>query len=84
MFPAKGIKASTIANQHVEEVGKCHKVPLQLQNLNLQLNCYALPLKKVDIILATDSLMSSGTYSTNLQKQYMEFKWKGNKYRCMD
>ena len=81
VFPAKGLKASTITDQHIEEVGKCHKVALQIQNLNLQLDCYALPHKEVDLILGADWLTSLGTYSTNLQKQYMEFRWKGTKHR---
>ena len=66
VFPAKGLKALTIADQHIREVGKCHKVAVQ--NLNLQPDYYALPLKEVHLILSTDWLTSLGTYSTNLQK----------------
>ena len=80
VFPAKGLEASTIADQNITEVGKCHKVSLQIQTLHLQLNCIALPLKEVDMVLGTDWLASLGTYTTILQKQYMEFKWNGNEY----
>ena len=31
MFPAKGIKVSTIVDQNIEEVRKCHKVAVQIQ-----------------------------------------------------
>ena len=33
------------------------------------------------MVLGADWLASLGTYSTNLQKQYMEFKCNGSKYR---
>ena len=81
VFPAKELKASTIVDQNVEEVEKCHQVSLQIQNLHLQLNCISLPLKEIDMVLGADWLASLGTYSTNLQKQYMEFKWNGSEYR---
>ena len=68
MFPAKGFKALTITNQHIKEVGKFHKVAVQIQNLNLQLDCFALPLKEVDLILGADWLTLLGTYSTNFTK----------------
>ena len=54
MFPAKGIKVSTIVDQNIEEVRKCHKVAVQIQILNLHLDYYALPLKEVDLILGAN------------------------------
>ena len=69
VFPAKRLKSSTIVDQDIEEVGKCHKAVVQIQNLNLQLDCFVLPLKEVDLILGDDWLTSLGMYSTNLQKQ---------------
>ena len=77
----KGLEASTIPDQNITEVGKCHKVPLHIQNLHLQLKCISLPLKEVGMVLGIDWLASLGTYSTNIQKHYMEFKCNGSKYR---
>ena len=61
-------------------MGKCHKVAVQIQNLHLQLNCIVSLLKEVGMVLGVNWLASLGTYSTNLQKQYMEFKCNGSKY----
>ena len=35
----------------IEKVGKCHKVKLQIQNYNLELEFYAVPLGGVDAVL---------------------------------
>ena len=54
VFPTKGLKASTIIDQHREELRKCHKVVVHIQNLNRQLDFYGLTLNEVDLILGVD------------------------------
>ena len=48
-------------------LGKCHKVPLQVQDLNLQIKCYSLPLKGLDTVLGVEWIMQLSTYTTKLQ-----------------
>ena len=81
VYPVKNLTVSTITDQHLDEVGKCHKVPLHIQDLKLQIDCYALSLKGVDMVLGAEWLIQLGTYATNLQEQYIEFRWKGNNYK---
>ena len=65
-------------------VGKCHKVSLQIQNLHLQLNCVALPLKEVGMELGVNWLALLGTYSTNLQKNTWNLNGMEVSTDCMD
>ena len=81
VFFAKGLEASTITDQNITEVDKCHQLSLQIQKLHLHINCIVLPLKEIDMGLGTELLALLGTYTTNLQKQYIEFTWNGSEYR---
>jgi hypothetical protein len=35
----------------------------------------------MDMVLGVEWLMQLGTYATNLQDQFMEFKWQGKNYK---
>jgi hypothetical protein len=35
----------------------------------------------MDIVLGVERLIQLGTYATNLQEQFMEFKWQGKNYK---
>ena len=63
----------TAANgQMVKEVLKWHKVSIQIQDLELQTKLYTL-LGEMDIVLGVEWLMHLGSYTTNLEEQFMEF-----------
>jgi hypothetical protein len=34
----------------------------------------------MDMVLGVEWLMQMGTYTTNLQEQFMEFKWQGKNH----
>jgi hypothetical protein len=72
---------TTVDGQPIEGVGRCHKVSIHIQNLELQTGYYALPLCGMDMVLGAEWLMQLGTYATNLQEQFMEFKWQGKNYK---
>ena len=81
VYPTNNIKVLDINDWHVEEVRRCHNVSLQIQELNIQLNCYALPLKGVNMVLGEKLLMKLCSNTKNLQVHYMEFIWKGSNHR---
>ena len=56
VYPMKNLVVSTIDGRQVEGIGKCHKVSLQIQDLNLQTKCYALPLNEIDVVLRAEWL----------------------------
>jgi hypothetical protein len=53
---------------------------MRIKNLELQYGYYALSLTGMDMVLGAEWLMQLGTYATNLQQQFMEFKWQGKNY----
>ena len=71
-----------VANgKKIENVGKCHKVKLQMQEYNLEFDFFAVPLEGVDIALGIQWLQTLGTYSANHQEHFIQFNWVGNEYR---
>jgi len=66
--------------QPINGIGRCHKVLIHLQQLDLQTGYYALPLYGMDMVLGVEWMMQLGTYTTTLQEQFMEFKWRGKNY----
>ena len=64
-----------------ENVGKFHKVKLQIQDLNLESKLYIVPLGGVDMVLGFQWLQTLGIYSANHQKHFIRFKWQGKKYK---
>jgi hypothetical protein len=47
----------------------------------LEFGSYTVPLGGVDIVLGVEWLQTFGTYSTNHQRQFINFKWGGRKYK---
>jgi hypothetical protein len=74
VYPVKDLIVKVANGQQVKGIGRCHKVFVQIQSLELQTRCYALPLSGMDMVLGAEWLMQLGTYATNLQEQFMEFK----------
>ena len=70
-----------VADKKIENVGKCHKVKLQMQEYNLEYDFFAVPLGGVDVVLGIQWLQTLGTYSANHQEHFIKFKWLGKKYK---
>jgi hypothetical protein len=73
VYPTKDLTVMVVNGQKVKGVGRCHKVLVQIQELELQTRFYALPLDEMDMVLGAEWLMQLGTYTTNLEEQFMEF-----------
>ena len=67
--------------QKFREIGECHKVSIQIQELELQTDLFSLPLKKMDIVLGAKWLIQLGSYTTNLEEQFPECNWQGRHYK---
>jgi hypothetical protein len=81
VYPVKNLIVAIVDGQQVKQIGRYHKVSVQIQSLKLQMGCYAPPLNGMDMVLGEEWLMQMGTYATNLQEQFMEFKWQGKNYK---
>jgi hypothetical protein len=57
-----------IDGQKVRGLGRCHKIFVQIQRLELDAGLYALPLNEMDMVLGAEWLMQLGTYTTNFEK----------------
>ena len=80
-FPMPNMKVMVADGKKIEKVGKCHKVKLQIQNFNLESPFYTVPIQGVDVVLGIQWLQTLGTYSANHQKQFISFKWEGQKHK---
>ena len=56
-------------SKKIENVGKCHKVKLQMQEYNLESDFFAVPLGGVDVVLRIQWLQTLGVYFDNHQVQ---------------
>ena len=65
----------------IENVGKCHKVKLQMQEYNLEFDFFVVPLGGVDIVLGIQWLQTLGNYSANHQEHFIQFNWLGKEYK---
>jgi hypothetical protein len=81
VYPTKDLTITIVDGQKVKGVGQCHKISIQIQELELQTRFYALPLNEMDMVLGAEWLMQLGTYTTNLEEQFMEFNWQGQHYK---
>jgi hypothetical protein len=81
MYPIKGLTVTTANGQPIEGIRQCCKISIHIQNLKLQTRYYTLPICGIDMVLGEKWLVPLGTYATNLQEQFMEFKWKGKSYK---
>ena len=68
------MKVMVAYDKKIENVGKCHKVKLQMQEYKLETNFFAVPLGGVDMVLGIQWLQTLGTYSTNHQEHFIKFK----------
>jgi hypothetical protein len=81
IYPTRDLTIKVANGQRVKEVGKCHKISVQIQELELQTGFYALPLEGMDMVLGAEWLIQLGSYATNLEEQFMEFNWQGQHYK---
>jgi hypothetical protein len=73
IYPTKDLTIKVANGQRAKEVGKYHKILVQIQELELQTRFYALPLEGMDMVLGVEWLIQLGSYATNLEEQFMEF-----------
>ena len=78
------MKVMVADGKKIENVGKCHKVKVQMQMYNLESNFFVVHLGGVDVVLGIQWLQTLGTYSANHQEHFIKFKWIGNKYNLYD
>jgi hypothetical protein len=79
VYPLEDLMVTTIDGQQIKGVGRFHKVYVHIKNMELQIG-YVFYLCGMDKVLGEEWLMQLGTYTTNLQEKFMEFKWHGNNY----
>ena len=53
----------------------------QIQDFNLELELYTVPLGGVDVVLGVQWLQTLGTYSVNHQEHFIQLKWQGQSYK---
>ena len=71
--PVPNMKVMVADGKKIDNVGKCHKVKLQMQEYNLELDFLAVPLGGIDVVLGIQWLQTLGTCSTNNQEHFIEF-----------
>ena len=64
-FPMPNMKVMVADGKKIEQVGKCHKVKLQIKKFHLESPFYTVPLRGVDVVLGIQWLRTLGTYSAN-------------------
>ena len=75
IFPMPNMKVMVAEGKKIENVGKCHKVKLQMQEYNLESDFFAIPLGGVDVVLGIQWLQTLSTYSANHQEHFIKFRW---------
>ena len=65
----------------IDNVGKCHKVKLQMQEYKLKSYFFVVPLGGVDVVLGIQWLQTLGTYSTNHLEHFIEFHEFGKTHK---
>jgi hypothetical protein len=81
VYPVPNMKVMVADGKKIENVGKCHKVKLQIRDFNLESEFYTVPLGGVDVVLGVQWLQTLGTYSVNHQEHFIKFKWQGQTYK---
>jgi hypothetical protein len=81
VYPVPDMKVMVADDKKIGNVGKCHKVKLQIQDFNLESELYTVPLGGVDVVLGVQWLQTLGTYSVNHQEHFIQFKWQGKSYK---
>ena len=75
------MKVTVAEGKKIENVGKCQKVKLQMQEYNLESDFFVVPFGGVDVVLGIQWLQTLGTYSTNHHEYFIKFKLLGKKYK---
>ena len=81
VYLVPNMKVMVIDGKKIGNVEKFHKVKLQIQDFNLELELYTIPLGGVDVVLGVQWLQTLGTYSVNHQEHFIQFKWQGKSYK---
>ena len=81
VYPVPDMKVMVADGKKIENVGKCHKVKLQIRDFNLESEFYTVTLGGVDVVLGVQWLQTLGTYSVNHQEHFIKFKWQGQNYK---
>ena len=61
IFPLANMKVMVADGKKINNVGKCHKVKLQMQEYNLESDFFAVSLGEVDVVLGIHWLQTLGT-----------------------
>ena len=70
VYPSKDLLLIIIDGKKVEGVGRCHRVSVQIQEMDLQTSFYALRLYEMDMVLGGKWLMQLETYNI-LEEQFV-------------
>lgn len=80
----KDLKGVVTDGHEIKNMGRCHKVMLQIQKFQLHTSFYAVSLDGMSKILGAEWLMLLSDYTTNQQKKLLKFKWQGQTYKLYD
>eukprot|EP00253_Pinus_taeda_P029674 PITA_29674 len=80
-YPIADLKVMVADGKQIEGVGKFHKAKLQLSDYAMDSSFYTVPLAGVAVVLGVQWLRTLGNYSENHIKQFIKFKWDGQKYQ---
>ena len=83
IYPAIDIRVMVADGKKIDGIRKGHKVKLQIDDYNMEYGFYTIPLGGVYIVLGIQWLLTLGTYSTNHQKQFINFKCEEENKNCM-
>jgi len=73
------MKVMVADDKKIGNVGKFHKLKLQIQYFNLESELYTVPLRGVYV--GFQWLQTLGTYSVNHQEHFIQFQWQGKSYK---
>ena len=81
IFLVPNMKVMVADGKKTGNVGKCHKVKLQMQEYNLESDLFVVPLGRIDVVLGIEWLQTLGTYYTNHQQHFIEFHMFGKTHK---
>jgi hypothetical protein len=81
IYPVLDMKVMVADGKKIKNVRKCYKVKLQIQDFNLEIELYTIPLGGVDVVLGVQWLQTLGTYLVNHQDHFIKFKRQGKRYK---
>ena len=71
--PVPNMKVMVANGKKIDNVGKYHKVKLQMQEYNLESDFFVVPLGGINVVLGIQWLQTLGTYFANHQEHFIEF-----------